>query len=129
MPLKDPPGEPETGRLILQRAGVSNATPRVRPKRRRARAVDGPEAVSSGLIERFVIATAGEPPRMLLDQGREAWARRTAAKDTVKTVRRSTMTMREALRAAGLPGSTPYDRGLHVEADDSVCVVHLRRAL
>src|SRR5436309_15059285 len=80
-------------------------------------------------LERFVIATAGEPPRMLLDQGREAWARRTAAKDTVKTVRRSTITMREALRAAGLPRSTPYDRGRHVEADDSVCVVHLRRAL
>ena len=49
--------------------------------------------------------------------------------EPVKTVRRSTFDLREALSRGGLPRSTPYDRGRHVQADDHVCVVHLRRAL
>src|ERR1700741_1731707 len=37
--------------------------------------------------------------------------------------------LREALWAGGLPRSTPYDRGRHVQADDSFRALHLRRVV
>src|SRR5262245_43457226 len=106
------PGEPETGRLILRQAGGVGNGHAGAAEARDARAVDGPEALCSGLIVRFVIPTAGEPPA-------DAVGSKTGSVGLMeplpgygsKTVRRSTMTMREALRAEGPPRPTPYDRG------------------
>src|ERR1700752_5455286 len=129
MPLEIP-GEPETGRLILKQAGGVDRDPAGAAEAKVARAVDGPETVAAASMERFVIATAGEPPADAVGSKTGSVGRMSRCEaNPAKTVRRSTMTMREALSRGGLPRSTPYDRGRHVQADDNVCVVHLRRAL
>jgi len=48
--------------LILRQAGGVELDPAGAAEAKAARAVDGPEAVAAALLERFVIATAGEPP-------------------------------------------------------------------